>query len=216
MSGRRKTTPEVMDRIIQIIWHYQALHRGLTPNYGVIANELGDGWAANRLAPYISNLEKDGRLEKHHVRPFRATILSHIKNTAAVRRYERFLRKQDDHPEDEIRQTITAERPKVEKVIDSKPEVVDAEPASPDKLSPETVAEIPATEPRTLHEAQQRWQPQHPPQNWAEAERIIANLGGNLQLIASTFIIKTARDGELLEELADRGYVIKKARPSRH
>lgn len=220
MGFTHKSTVKTKDDIVQAIWLYQLLNDRATPSQQVIANELGI--TAPRVAYFINLLVDDNRVEKVQVRPMKLRIIPDPKNRKPCERAKRIF-------DEMTTQMVPAPTPvpvKEERAEALPP----AEPAPLDNIIPEPeqfTSEVepqqrlasahrafadeldpPPTEPRRTYVPQRDM-------NWREAEHIIAGHGGNLQNIASNYIIRTARDGDLVEELLDRGYTILKTNPSR-
>lgn len=229
MGFKHKKTDEVLDRIIQVIWHYQQTHNNETPTQQFIFNELVEGKLLGGASPssmtwYTRLLIDDDRIEKISSRPFRVTIRQHPKNRSAILRASRALEAQaalEAKPQPAPATPMAAAEVNVAEACavggeagcpepGPKPEVqapqqvlADAHRAFADTLDP---VERVTTEPRRSYVPERNM-------NWREAEQIIAAHGGNLLNIASQYIMSTARAGDLLEQLLDRGYTVTKTNP---
>jgi len=196
MGYPRKKTPAMMDRVVQIIWHFKHLHGETeTPSTNLIGNELGI--TPSGVGPYITKLEEQGRVDRIQMRPMRVTLLDHPMNKRAIKLYQRELEK--------AHKPLDMPKPKPsDDVI-----VVDA-PAEQlrevaDKLSAAIEPPQPPTTPYPAVNTR--------PMNWAEAETIIRQHGGDLESIARSYIMNTANPGDLLFQLLDRGYTVHKTHP---
>lgn len=194
MGYQQKKTPELLDRIVQIVWHFQQLHGGATPSREVIANEIGGKITLNSITYYITKLVEQDRLERIGTHaPLRLTIRHHTKNTAAINRYKKLLEKIDH-----LEAKAEASKPAPAQTETPTSPAAQIEPAAPPEISRDIG-------PRKSFVPERQM-------NWNEAQQIVAAHGGNLQLIAESYIIKTSRAGVLLEELLERGYTISKGR----
>lgn len=201
MGYPRKKTPAVMDRIVQIIWHFKHLHGETeTPSTTLIANELGI--TPSGIGPYITKLEEAGRVDRIQMRPMRVTLLDHPMNKRAIKLYQRELEKA--HKPLDMPKPKPVEMPALtdEVVVVDVPAEVLRETV--EKMSA-AVAEPAPTPPPTVRAG--------PPQSWSDCEAIIKAYGGDLLTIATFYILNTARPGQLLEALLDRGYTVHKTNP---
>lgn len=186
MGYTRKNTPERLDKLVQFIYHYQQQHAGETPSRSVIANNTDI--PADSVSWFIKLLVDDNRLERISNKPWRVRLLEHPKNRAAIRRLEKALAAATE-AEQAAAANVPADEP------------LEAPPVATSDAAPVPPTPAPA----------ENYPPQHG-MNWNEAATIIARHGGDLDLIASTFIIRTAKNGDLLAELIDRGYTVSKTR----
>lgn len=194
MGYPRKKTPEMLDRIVQIIWHFKHLHGETeTPSTSLIANELGI--TASGIGPYITKLEEAGRVDRIQLRPMRVTLLDHPMNKRAIKLFQRELEK-------------------AHKPLDIRKPEPEPKAQPPEQMSPPTVAEIPAAPPTS------RPAPGLPfprPKSLWEAEQNLKAVGVDPATVVGRDVItlptiKTAPTGLLLEELIERGYCVSKAR----
>lgn len=200
MGYPRKKTPAMMDRVVQIIWHFKHLHGETeTPSTSLIGNELGI--TPSGVGPYITKLEEQGRVDRIQMRPMRVTLLDHPMNKRAIKLYQRELEK--------AHKPLDMPKPKPAEA-DARREA-DAEVIKELVEGPSPTA-APMPEPSPTTERRRTFVPLRD-MNWAEANSIIAAHGGNLDAIARSFILNTARPGELLEQLLDRGYTVHKTNP---
>jgi len=109
MVGRRKTTPEVLDKIVQFVWDYQDKHNGDTPTIEAIGRHVG--FSGQSGGYFIGLLIDDGRFNKISSRPFRVTIADHPMNKSAISRWKR-IRDQIERDEAAERDRIRQEQDK--------------------------------------------------------------------------------------------------------
>lgn len=193
MGYPRKKTPVVMDRIVQIIWHFKHLHGETeTPSTALIANELGI--TPSGVGPYITKLEEAGRVDRIQVRPMRVTLLDHPMNKRAIKLFQRELEK--------AHKPLDMPKPKAEPKPEPAEDVIVVD-AQPEELKQAVEALSTTIAPERARVVS----------NWADAEKLVANHGGDLQEIATRYILATARPGDLLEALLDRGYTVHKTNP---
>lgn len=217
MGFTRKNTGEKLDKIVQFVHHYQTQHPGDTPSMKGIANELDVH--PGSITWFLNLLIDDNRMEKiSHGRPLRLRILEHPKNRAAIKRLERALEaakalengQHFEHPDKGIALPPSAP---VELTGGAKQDPSDAaqiEPPAVAEISPPPTLAEPATV--AAVEPRRSFVPKRD-MNWNEASQIVAAHGGDLELIARTFIMNTAKVGDLLEQLLDRGYTVAKTHP---
>jgi hypothetical protein len=93
MGAPKKTRAELLDKFIQFVWDYQQKHNGETPTLVTVGQNIGIKGGGEGY--YTSILIDEGRLNRISVRPFRATITDHPKNTSAIGRYKRLLAKKE-------------------------------------------------------------------------------------------------------------------------
>lgn len=110
MTGLRKTTPEILDKIIQFIWDYKQKNNDVTPAASVVERNVGN-MASGSIYYFMTMLVNDGRLNKISSKPFRVTITDHPKNTKAIERFKRLLAKKEEFEAQE-RERIRAEQEK--------------------------------------------------------------------------------------------------------
>lgn len=201
---RLKRTPEMLDRVVQVIWHYKQLHGEHTsPPTDVIANELGIH--ASGIGNYINKLENEGRLDRIQTRPIRVTLLDHPMNKRAVKLYQRELEKAHKPLDMQAPKPVASASDNRPPATDGDVIVVDTPPEVLRETAEKMSAAIAAPAPPTVRAG--------PPQSWADCEAIIKAYGGDLTSIATFYILNTARPGQLLEALLDRGYTVHKTNP---
>jgi hypothetical protein len=204
VTGRRKTTAEVLDKIIQFIWDYKQRHNDETPAASVVERHVG-GVGRGSIYYFMSMLVDEGRLNKISSKPFRVTISSHPKNASAIERFKRLLAKKEQ-VEAEERDRIRAEQEQTREVeqreadrqaLFSATAVSDnanAEVAVKERPAPSTQdAIIPATE------------------RFLNAGREYRAASRDLKMDMPR-LLKIADERDLVYELVSRGYTVARTR----
>lgn len=215
MGFTRKNTADKLDKIVQFVHHYQTLHPGDTPSMKAIANELDVH--PGSVTWFLNLLIDDNRVEKiSHGRPLRLRILDHPKNKRAIRVLERALEaaaaiENGQHHEHSDRGVALPPSAPIEVVGGA-----EQDPSVAAQIEPPAVAEIspPVVEVAipTPVEPRRTFVPKRA-MNWNEAVNIVAAHGGDLDEIARHYVMATAKPGDLLEALLDRGYTVAKTHP---
>lgn len=224
MGYPRKVTPLILDRIVQVIWWYQHEHNGETPEQIFIYNELAgekllSGNSPSSMTLFTKYLIDEDRIEVISRRPYRVTIREkHPKNKRAIKQAIKALTAAGMMPSDEP-PTAVLEGPADVIVCDTPAEVLretaeklEAAITGPEP-GPEPEPTLGTRSPYAVYNSLPKWASHRGPMNWNELDQLVKSLGGDLTAIASQFVLSTAKPGDLLEQLLDRGYTISKTNP---